>query len=88
VGNDDTATRLYKAARRRLSFNTAVLCLDADRSVPQNLPPVLAETIPHLPAVTSGRSFAVICSDFTCQAPVFAAEDLVRTLDERARPAA
>jgi len=88
IGNDDTATRLYKAARGRLSFNTAVLCLDAGRSVPQNLPPVLAETIPHLPALTAGRSFAVVCSDLTCQPPVFATEDLVRTLDARARPAA
>ncbi|MGC2248831.1 MAG: hypothetical protein WA609_19665, partial [Terriglobales bacterium] len=60
----------------------------AGRAVAQNLPPVLAETIPHLPALASGRSFVVICSDCTCQPPVFEAEELVRNLDARARPAA
>ena len=88
IGNDDTATRLYKAARRRLAFNTAVVRLDAGKAVPQNLPPVLAETIPHLPALTAGRSFAVICSDFTCQPPVFEADELAQVLNARPSRAA
>ncbi len=81
VGNDQTAAMLYKAARRRLSFNTSVLCLDTGKAVAQNLPPVLAETIPNLPALTTGRSFAVICSDFTCQPPVFEADELQQVLN-------
>ncbi len=80
IGNDDTATNLSRAARQPLSFNTAVLHLDAGTAVAQNLPPVLAETIPHLPALTTGRSFAVICSDFGCQPPVFEAEALQQAL--------
>ena len=81
IGNDDTATNLCKAARRPLSFNTAVLHLDAGKAVAQNLPPALAETIPHLPALTTGQSFAVICSDFSCQPPVFEAEALQKVLN-------
>jgi uncharacterized protein len=80
IGNDERAATLYKAARRGLSFNTALLRLDPDKAVAQNLPPSLAETIPHLPALTTGRSFAVICSDFACQPPVFEAEELQQAL--------
>ena len=88
VGNDETAASLFAAARRALSFSTPVLRLDADRAVAQNLPPVLADTIPHLPALSGKQSFAVVCSDFTCQPPVFEADELIRMLGARARPAA
>ena len=81
VGNDDAASRLCKAARHRLSFNTSVICLDAGNAVAQNLPPVLGETIPRLPALTSGRSFAVVCSDFTCQPAIFEADELQQVLN-------
>jgi uncharacterized protein YyaL (SSP411 family) len=81
VGQDDTASKLYEVARSRLSFSTSVIRLDAGKAVAQNLPPVLAETIPHLPALTAGRSFAVICSNFTCQPPVFEAEELRQVLN-------
>jgi uncharacterized protein len=88
VGNDDDAATLLRAARRRLSLNTAVLQLDRDRAVAQNLPPALAETIPHLPALRETRSFAVMCSGFACLPPVFELEELARALDSRARSAA
>ena len=88
VGNDQMAVELYRSARRRLSLNTAVLRLDADKVVAQNLPPALAETLPHLPALGAGRSFAVVCSGFTCQPPVFQVEALARLLDSRAPRAA
>jgi len=73
---------------RPLRFGTAVLRLDAGKAVAQNLPPALAETIPNLPALGEGRSFAVVCSAFACQPPVFDAADLARALGARARPAA
>jgi hypothetical protein len=88
VGNDDAARKLYKAARMPFSLGTAVLRLDRDKAVAQNLPSALAETIPHLPALAGNESFAVVCSNFACQPPVFAAEDLARTLGYRMRPAA
>jgi uncharacterized protein YyaL (SSP411 family) len=88
VGKDAAAAELYRAAVRPLSLNTAVLRLDADKVVAQNLPPALAETIPNLPALHGKRSFAVVCSGFGCQPPVYDAEELARTLGSRARPAA
>src|SRR6266851_1124406 len=88
VGRDAVAAELYRAAVRPLCFGTAVLRLDADKVVAQNLPPALAETIPNLPALHGGRSFAVVCSGFACQPPTFNAQELARTLESRARPAA
>lgn len=88
VGNDEAAAELYRAAVRPLGLNTAVLHLDADKAVAQNLPPALAETIPNLPALHGERSFAVVCSEFSCQPPVFDAQELTRAMGSRARPAA
>ena len=88
VGEDVLAGELYRASVKRLSLNTAVVRLEASKAVAQNLPPALAETIPHLPALAGERSFAAVCSDFACQPPVFEAEELVRVLDARRRPAA
>jgi uncharacterized protein len=92
VGKDAAAAELYRAAVGPLSSlsaaSTAVLRLDADKAVAQNLPPALAETIPNLPALGAGRSFAVLCSGFACQPPIFDANELARALGSRARPAA
>jgi uncharacterized protein YyaL (SSP411 family) len=83
VGNDEVAAELYRAAVRPLGLKMAVLRLDADKAVAQNLPPALAETIPSLPALGGGRSFAVVCSGFACQPPIFYAEELARSLRTR-----
>lgn len=88
VGKDEVAAELYRVAVRPLCLSMAVLRLDADKVVTQNLPPALAETIPNLPALLGGRSFAVVCSGFACQPPIFDAEELGRALGSRARPAA
>jgi uncharacterized protein YyaL (SSP411 family) len=84
VGKDEAAAELYRAAVRPLSLNTAVVRLDADKGVAQNLPPALAETIPNLPQLGGrsfdGRSFAVVCSGFACQPPIFDAQELARFL--------
>jgi uncharacterized protein YyaL (SSP411 family) len=88
VGNDEAASALYRVAVRPLGLSTAVVRLDGDKVVAQNLPPALAETIPNLPALGEGRSFAVVCSGFACQPPVFEAQELARALGALARPAA
>jgi uncharacterized protein YyaL (SSP411 family) len=88
VGRDEVAAELYRTAVGPLSLNSAVLRLDADKGVAQNLPPALAETIPNLPTLSGRRSFAVVCSEFACQPPVFDPGDLARALQRQARPAA
>jgi len=59
-----------------------VIKLPANEAVTQNLPPALAETIPNLPGIHSGKTIAVICSGFSCQPPVFDLESLKRLLEE------
>ena len=86
--NDENAAKLYRAAIQPLALNTAVLRFDADKAVAQNLPPALAETIPGLPALGAGRSFAVVCSGFACQPPVFDVQELTRSLGIQTLPAA
>lgn len=88
VGNDKAATQLYRAAVKPLALSTAVLRLDADKAVAQNLPPALAETIPNLPALGEGKSFAVVCSGFACQPPIFDPQELALALEPKVRPAA
>ncbi len=80
VGNDELADRLYDLAVAPCSASKAVLKLAANKAVPQNLPAALAETIPQLPAVTEGKTVAVICSGFTCQPPIDDPHELARSL--------
>jgi hypothetical protein len=80
-GDDDAANKLYAAAVSPFAFNKSTLRLAANQAVPQNLPPALAETIPNLPGLGSGKSssrksFAVLCSGFACQPPLSDPVDL------------
>ncbi len=88
VGQDEVAARLYKTALHPLSMTKSVLRLTPAAAVAQNLPPALAETIPNLPPLRENRSFAVICSGFTCQAPVSDPVELGRQLGLASNPAA
>ena len=76
VGDDDLATELYSVAMAPLAFNKAVLKLAANEAVRQNLPPALAETLPNVPGIESGKSMAVICSGMSCKPPVFSIDEL------------
>jgi hypothetical protein len=88
IGQDELADQLHRVALRLVFLNKAVLRLPPSEAVPQNLPPALAETLPNLPALREGRSFALICSGFTCQPPVFEVGELERRLGTKSRPAA
>jgi uncharacterized protein YyaL (SSP411 family) len=88
VGQDDIADQFCRKALHSLSFNKAVVHISAAAAVAQNLPPALAATIPNLPALRDNRSFAVVCSGFTCQAPIFEPTELSRQLMAGSRPAA
>ena len=77
---DPVAQNLYEKAIAPFSLNYSVLRMAASNAVAQNLPPVLAETIPHLPAVKAGKTVAVICSGTSCQPPISDPEELQRAL--------
>ena len=82
IGSDELAAQLYSAASASFAFSRSVIKLAANEAVTQNLPPALAETIPNLPGICSGKTTAVICSGFSCQPPVFDLESLKRLLEE------
>ena len=70
-GDLETAEKLYHEAVAPLAFPKSMLRFESSQAVARNLPPGLGETIPNLPALGSGRSFAVLCSGSACQPPVF-----------------
>jgi uncharacterized protein YyaL (SSP411 family) len=69
-GSEGKASALAAVAASGFAFNKSVLRLTANQAVTGNLPPALAATIPNLPRLKLGESFAVLCSGFACQPPV------------------
>jgi uncharacterized protein YyaL (SSP411 family) len=69
-GAEATATNLAAVATAGFAFNKSVLRLTASQAVAGNLPAALAATIPNLPQLNAGASFAVLCSGFACQPPI------------------
>ncbi|HLW86656.1 MAG TPA: thioredoxin domain-containing protein [Candidatus Sulfotelmatobacter sp.] len=74
------AVELQTAANTGFAFHKSTLRLTANEAVEKNLPPVLAATIPHLPQLNSGASFAVLCTGSTCQPAVSDPADLKHQL--------
>jgi uncharacterized protein YyaL (SSP411 family) len=75
VGSDGLADELESTALKAFAVGKSVVRL---REVGE-LPPSLAETIPHLP--TQEGSFAVVCRGFTCGLPVGTVAALRTQLD-------
>jgi len=80
AGEDGNGDSLEEAATAQFRFTETSLRLAANQVVPSNLPPMLAATLPHLPQLSSGKSFAVVCSGSSCQPPVFDAAGLRETV--------
>ncbi|HEY3972826.1 MAG TPA: thioredoxin domain-containing protein [Candidatus Sulfotelmatobacter sp.] len=78
--DEDMAAKLLAAAVAPFACTKTALQFAVNQAVAQNLPPALAETIPNLPALGSGKSFAVLCSGSSCQPPIFDSEELKRAL--------
>ena len=79
-GSANSASDLAAVATAGFAFNKTTLRLAANQAVAENLPPALAETIPKLPQLGSGKSFAVLCSGSACQPPVSDPAELRRAL--------
>jgi len=82
VGEDQKADDLLKAANAPFIVNLSVVHLTDSEAVAQNLPPALAETIPNLPALKDKKSFAVVCTNFTCRPPIDEPAALTAVLKE------
>jgi uncharacterized protein YyaL (SSP411 family) len=82
VGQGDAAAQLRRAAAAPFAFNKTVIALSPNQAVAKNLPPALAETIPHLPGTGSGEAVAVLCSDMVCLPPVSDASHLAHALGQ------
>jgi uncharacterized protein len=82
IGEGPEADTLAREAIRPYAVNKTVLRLTSGQAVAQNLPPVLAETIPNLPGLKEALPMAVLCSGFTCQPPIKKPEQLSNALRE------
>jgi uncharacterized protein len=81
----EAANGLAAVAGAAFAFNKSVLRLAANQVVAGNLPPALAATLPELPQLNSGGSFAVLCSGSNCQPPVTDANELRGALEAALR---
>jgi uncharacterized protein len=86
VGEDEEARRLSVIATARYAVNKTVLNFPRNAVDVHALPPALAETLPHLPELNTGRSFAVVCSGTSCQPPVYEAEALIELMNRMLEP--
>ncbi len=78
VGEDALADEMERVALRRFGVDKSVVRLTKEQVT--QMPPSLAETLPHLPQLSSTSSFTVLCSGNTCQAPVFEVDELAAML--------
>ena len=76
IGDDALAEELAVTAMARYAVNKSVVRLRRDQL--GSLPPALAETLPHLPAVDG--SVAVVCRGNSCLPPIGDAEELLAAL--------
>jgi hypothetical protein len=83
IGEGDPARRLAAIANARFAVNKDVVILAPDQVTPANLPPVLAETLPHLPGLASAATqpLALVCRGTTCLPPAASAEELIEQIN-------
>ena len=76
IGDDAAAEELAAAALKPFAVNKSVIRLRKDQL--NDLPPMLAETLPHLPA--SEGSVAVVCRGNACLPPMGSVQELVAAM--------
>jgi len=80
IGDDETASDLYRRAVRVSRLGKAVVKLTFSQVAGQNLPPILAETIPNLPELKERKSCAVVCANGVCLPPALSSQALDRLI--------
>jgi uncharacterized protein YyaL (SSP411 family) len=81
IGDDAVAREMKQLATRHFRLNSSTLHLGQGQVVAQNLPPALAETLPNIPGIRDPRAMAILCSNFTCQSPIFSPQELETALN-------
>jgi uncharacterized protein YyaL (SSP411 family) len=79
IGEDAAADELEAAAIMGYAVNKSVIRLTRAQ-VTQELPPLLAETLPLLPDLKAAHSFAVVCRGTSCLPPTASPEQLLGLL--------
>jgi uncharacterized protein YyaL (SSP411 family) len=74
------ARKLAAMATARFAVNKRVIALRPEQVKAEELPPMLAETLPHLPELARGRAFAVVCQGASCQPPTSDGEKLLEAI--------
>ncbi len=84
VGAGESARRLTAVANARYAVNKAVISLSTGQAGSGALPPVLAETLPHLPQRAAGNSGAValVCRGTSCLPPAPTTEELIEQINQ------
>ena len=80
IGEDENSAALLRAAIAPFAVNKSVIHLTDSEAVAQNLPAVLADTVPNLPALKEKKSVAIVCTNFACQPPTHNPEELTRQI--------
>jgi uncharacterized protein YyaL (SSP411 family) len=78
VGNGGQARELAAIAMARYAVNKSVVQLEPTQLTAENLPPALAETLPHLPGPAEG--VALVCQGMSCQPPITDPQALLEAL--------
>jgi len=82
VGEDALADELYARASTFRLLGRSAFRLTFSQAVESNLPPSLAATVPHLPAVKQKKTSAIVCSGGSCKPPAHSVEQLEALLRE------
>jgi uncharacterized protein YyaL (SSP411 family) len=85
VAGGDSAEELCRAAIAPFALNKSVIRLTENELAPQNLPPTLGTSVPSIAELAHEKALAVICSNFTCSAPISKGEELSSELRRRLR---
>ncbi len=81
VGRDEQAEDLTLTAASPFAVNKSVIRLTRAQ-ISGQLPPLLKETLPHLPQLQGADSFAVVCRGSACLPPVSGPEELLKLLND------
>ncbi|MFZ0632664.1 MAG: thioredoxin domain-containing protein [Acidobacteriaceae bacterium] len=82
VGKGLATRQLTAIANARYAVNKAVILLQPEQVTSAHLPPLLAETLPHLPGLesSSGKSLALVCRGSSCLPPAATPDALIEQI--------